>query len=153
MKDKKIFFAIGIAVIIIALIIVVATNKNKKPAPVVNPGQPVKEIVEDNTIKDIYGVNLMSDVFEVSISKIGGEPISYYSVPAFVSEYAGTSFFKAENNSDFSYNDIKDTEEYYTVYNKEKQPILYMIPIDGERFFISTSPIDQNNFKDFIYVK
>ena len=145
MKDKKVFFAIVIAVIVIALIIVVAT-RNKKPAPVVNPGQPVSEIVEDNTIKDIYGVNLMSDVFEVSISKIGGEPISYYSVPAL-------SFFKAENNSDFSYNDIKDTEEYYTVYNKEKQPILYMIPIDGERFFISTSPIDQNNFKDFIFVK
>ena len=106
MKDKKVFFAIVIAVIVIALIIVVAT-RNKKPAPVVNPGQPVSEIVEDNTIKDIYGVNLMSDVFEVSISKIGGEPISYYSVPAFVSEYAGTSFFKAENNSDFYYNDIK----------------------------------------------
>ncbi len=152
MKDKKVFFAIGIAIIIIALIIVLATRQ-KKPEPTINPGESVKEVVEDNTIKDIYGVDLMSNVYSVTVGKLDGEVITNYSAPAFVSEFAGTSFVKSNNVNDFSYNDIKDTEEYMIVYDKDNQPILYMLPIDPDRYFISVEKFDQNTFKDFIYEK
>lgn len=153
MSNKKVFFVIAIVIVIIALVIVIGTTRKSKPE-IIDPNASVGEKIPETTIKELFGINIITDVKKVDLSGIDGVATSNYAKNAFEQEFVGTSFQKSNNTSDIDYNQIaQQTDQYMTLYDYNEVAVLYILPIDNDRYYISREPVNESNFLSNIYEK
>ena len=153
MSNKKVFFVIAILVVIIALVIVIGTTRKSKPE-IIDPNASTGVKIPETTIKELFGINIVTDIKKVDLSGIDGVSTSNYAKNAFEQEFVGTSFQKSKNTSDINYSTIaQETDQYMTLYDYNGVAVLYILPIDNERYYISREPVSESNFLSNIYEK
>ena len=150
MKNKKLFFAIVIIVVVIALVIVIATRKQKPE--IIYPDAPVAgEKVPERSIKELFGIDPVTGVFAVKMGAVNEETETFYAKQAFEQDFVGVNFTKV-TNPDINYQDIpSDCDYYLTVLDLDKKPVLYILQLDVDKYFICREPLSESNFKDNIY--